>query len=217
MDILADRADAGQRLARLLPAFLTTGDDAVVLGLPRGGVPVAAVVAGRLALPLDVLVVRKLGAPGDPEFGFGAIGEGGVRVVDEATRDLLGVSAAQVAQVEAAERAELDRRLRAYRAVRPAEELDGRTAVIVDDGIATGGTVRAAARVARELGAERVIVAVGVASPDALASLMEDGSADHAIAALLPDLLQSVGGWYEEFGQTPDEEVVRLLERSARG
>ncbi len=211
MEILEDRRDAGERLARLLPPFLAGSDDAVVLALPRGGVPVGAEVARRLSLPLDVIVVRKLGAPGNPEYGFGAIGEGGVRVLDAAAMEVLGITGDDLAAVEATERAELSRRVAAYRAVRTAEPIAGRTAVIVDDGIATGGTARAAAMVARAMGASRVIVAAGVAAPDSLAGLMTDGSADHALAALIPDALHAVGGWYRDFAQTPDEEVVRLL------
>lgn len=213
MDVLEDRADAGGRLARLIAPFLSESDDAVVLGLPRGGVPVAAVVASRLGLPLDVIVVRKLGAPGNPEYGFGAIGEHGVRVLDTAAMEVLGITAEDLARVERAERGELDRRLGAYRAVRPAEPLRGRTAVVVDDGIATGGTARAAALVARAWGATRVLVAAGVAAPDSLAALMADGSADHALAALIPDALHAVGGWYRDFRQTSDGEVVALLSK----
>ena len=211
VEALRDRDDAGARLARLLAPFLDASDDAVVLGLPRGGVPVAAVVARRLGLPLDVIVVRKLGAPGNPEYGFGAIGEGGVRVLDAASMEALRISADDLAAVEGLERAELARRVRAYRGGRDAVVLAGRTAVVVDDGIATGGTARAAARVARALGARRVIVAAGVASPEALAGLMRDGVADHALAALIPDALHSVGEFYADFAQTPDEAVVELL------
>ncbi|WP_296666966.1 phosphoribosyltransferase [Demequina sp.] len=211
MDRLRDRVDAGERVARLLAPFLSPADDAVALGLPRGGVPVAAVVADLLGLPLDVIVVRKLGAPADPEYGFGAIGEGGVRVLDAAAMEVLGITGADVTAAERDERAEMARRVATYREVRPRERLAGRTAVIVDDGIATGGTARAAALVARAMGATRVIVAAGVAAPESLAGLMRDGTADHALAALIPDMLRSVGAWYEDFGQTPDAEVLRLL------
>lgn len=213
MERLRNRDDAGERLSRLLaPFFEESRADAppVVLGLPRGGVPVAAGIARRLGLPLDVIVVRKLGAPADPEFGFGAIGED-VRVLDAAAMEVLGITGEDLAAVESAERAELARRLTAYRAVRPALPLAGRTAIVVDDGIATGGTARAAALVARAKGATRVILAAGVAAPDSLAALMRDGSVDHALAAVIPDALHSVGEWYEDFAQTPDDEVVRLL------
>ncbi|WP_062518000.1 phosphoribosyltransferase [Demequina gelatinilytica] len=211
--MLRDRDDAGGRLTWLLSPLVTqgAGTEAVVLALPRGGVPVGAAIARGLGLPLDVCVVRKLGAPGNPEYGFGAIGEGGVRVVDEDSMRALQLDEADVAAVEARERARLDDAVARYRAVRTRVPLGGRTAIVVDDGIATGGTARAAARVARAAGATRVIVAAGVAAPDSLHALMRDGSADLALAALIPDRLMAVGQWYLDFSQTPDAEVLRRL------
>ncbi|WP_062385974.1 phosphoribosyltransferase [Demequina iriomotensis] len=215
--MLRDRDDAGARLTWLLSPLVAQGDatDAVVLGLPRGGVPVGAAIARGLGLPLDVCVVRKLGAPGNPEYGFGAIGVGGVRVLDEASMRALGVSDDDVARIEARERAVLDDASARYRAAHPRVPLAGRTAIVVDDGIATGGTARAAAHVALAAGAATVIVAAGVAAPDSLHALMKDGSADLALAALIPDHLMAVGQWYLDFSQTPDAEVLRLLRESA--
>ncbi|WP_062464479.1 phosphoribosyltransferase [Demequina soli] len=217
MDVLRDRDDAGARLTWLLSPLVAQGDptSAVVLGLPRGGVPVGAAIARGLGLPLDVVVVRKLGAPGNPEYGFGAVGEGGIRVLDEAAMGMLGVTDGDVAAIEARERAELERRVAAYREVRPRVPLAGRTAIVVDDGIATGGSARAAALVARAGGASRVIVAAGVAAPDSLHALMKDGAADLALAALIPDEMLAVGRWYLDFTQTPEDRVIALLREAA--
>ncbi|SEI90521.1 phosphoribosyltransferase [Demequina mangrovi] len=213
MDVLRNRDDAGARLTWLLSPLVNPGAPrtSVVLGLPRGGVPIGAAIARGLGLPLDVCVVRKLGAPGNPEYGFGAIGEGGVKVLDEDAMRILGITEEDVTRIEERERATLDAAVARYREVRERVPLAGRTAIVVDDGIATGGTARAAARVARAGGASRVIVAVGVAAPDALHALMKDGSADLALAALIPNRLQAVGQWYLDFSQTPDSEVLRLL------
>ncbi len=215
--MLRDRDDAGARLTWLLSPLVAQGDptSAVVLGLPRGGVPVGAAIARGLGLPLDVVVVRKLGAPGNPEYGFGAVGEGGIRVLDEAAMGMLGVTDGDVAAIEARERAELERRVAAYREVRPRVPLAGRTAIVVDDGIATGGSARAAALVARAGGASRVIVAAGVAAPDSLHALMKDGAADLALAALIPDEMLAVGRWYLDFTQTPEDRVIALLREAA--
>ncbi|WP_062311563.1 phosphoribosyltransferase [Demequina rhizosphaerae] len=217
MELLRDRADAGARLTWLLSPLVVQGDatSAVVLGLPRGGVPIGAAIARGLGLPLDVVVVRKLGAPGNPEYGFGAIGEGGIRVLDAQAMTILGITDEVVARIEAREREELERRLASYREVRPKVPLAGRTAIVVDDGIATGGTARAAALVARAAGAGRVIVAAGVAAPESLHALMEDGSADLALAALIPNQLLAVGQWYMNFSQTPEREVLRILGEAA--
>ncbi|WP_062293689.1 phosphoribosyltransferase [Demequina phytophila] len=217
MELLRDRDDAGARLTWLLSPLVTQGDatGAVVLGLPRGGVPVGAAIARGLGLPLDVVVVRKLGAPGNPEYGFGAVGEGGVRVLDREAMAVLGITDEDVERIEARERAVLEERLAAYRAVRTRVPIAGRTAIVVDDGIATGGTARAAAHVARSAGASRVIIAAGVAAPESLHALMRDASADLALAALIPTRLAAVGQWYLNFSQTPEAEVMRLLEEAA--
>lgn len=184
---------------------------AVVLGIPRGGVIVARALADALALPLDVVVVRKLGVPGHEEYGFGAIGEDGVVIVDEATVATLRLSGEEVAAVERRERAELERRVAAYTGDRNRADLVGTTVVIVDDGIATGGTIRAAIAACRARGATEVIVAVGVAPPQAIESLARE--ADDAIAAMAPRRMTSVGEWFDDFAQTTDGEVLAALAR----
>jgi len=207
-----DRTEAGKALAARL-AFLR-GADAVVIGLARGGVPVAFEIAEALDLPLDVIVVRKLGTPGQPELAMGAIGEDGVSVVNEEVLRLVGVSAADFARVERREREELRRRAARFRGATPRAELAGRIAVIVDDGIATGSTARAACQVARAHGAERVVLAVPVAAPDSVHALA--GVADEIICVEQPAWLSSVGQWYDDFTQVDDQTVVDLLERAHR-
>ncbi len=207
MEVFADRADAGRRLAALLEHV--RGDQPIVLGIPRGGVPVGAEIAPALRAPLDVLVVRKLGVPGSPEFGFGAIGEGGVRVLDADVVGRLGLEPAAIERVTDRERAELERRVALYRPGRPTLDLTRRTAVIVDDGVAMGGTMLAAIGVARALGAERVLVAVGVAPRDCVARLR--AAADEVAVALSPQAFSSVGQWYRDFSQVSDDEVVSVL------
>ena len=208
-----NRSDAGRRLANRLQ-FLS-GEDVVVLGLPRGGVPVAAAVARALGAPLDVILVRKLGVPAQPELGLGAIGESGARVINQEVVRYAHVSEAQIAQVEAKERAELQRRAQRFRGDAPHVPLAGRTAVIVDDGIATGSTARAACQVARALGAASVVLAVPVAPPSADRALR--GDADEVICLEMPDRFLAIGEWYEDFAQTSDEEVVALLRAAHAG
>jgi putative phosphoribosyl transferase len=169
MVVFADRADAGRRLARELEAV--RGQDVVVLGLPRGGVPVAFEVAAALGAPLDVIVVRKLGLPFRPELAMGAIGEGGVRVLDPDVLAAARITAAELATVERRERATLQTRVTRLRRGRPRIDLTGRIALIVDDGIATGSTARVACQVARELGAARVIMAAPVAPAETVQKL----------------------------------------------
>ncbi|MFF5336459.1 alpha/beta family hydrolase [Streptomyces sp. NPDC013181] len=210
--LFADRADAGRRLAEAVAPLAHS--DPVVLGLPRGGVPVACPVARELGAPLDVIVVRKLGVPHRPELGFGAIGEDGVRVVSDDIVRRAGVSASEMAAVERAEEAELLRRARAFRGDRPRVPLRGRTVILVDDGIATGATALAACAVARAQGAAHVVLAVPVAAPSAVARLREE--ADEVVCLSAPAGFAAVGEWYRDFGQTPDEEVVALLARAAR-
>ena len=207
-----DRSDAGRRLASRLQ-FLRS-EDVVVLGLPRGGVPVAAEVARALGAPLDVILVRKLGVPAQPELGLGAIGESGARVINPDVVRYAHVSEEQIAQVETKERAELQRRAQRFRGDAPHEPLAGRTAVIVDDGIATGSTARAACQVARALGAAAVVLAVPVAPPAADQALR--GDADEVICLEMPDRFMAIGEWYEDFAQTSDEEVVALLQADDR-
>jgi putative phosphoribosyl transferase len=205
-----DRVDAGRALARALTD--TQHDDVVVLGLPRGGVPVAYEIARVLRAPLDVLLVHKLGLPHQPEVAMGAIGEGGIRFLNPNIMDAGQVTPQELDLVERRERVELDRRGRRFRGEAPAVDLTGRTAIVVDDGIATGATARAACRLARTRGATRVVLAVPVASPSALAELR--GSVDAVLCLESPDPFRSVGESYSDFGPTSDEEVVTLLRRS---
>ncbi|MFD9371541.1 phosphoribosyltransferase family protein [Streptomyces sp. NPDC060020] len=205
------RTDAGERLAEALRHL--RGEDPVVLGLPRGGVPVAFRVARALGAPLDVIVVRKLGVPYHRELGFGAIGEGGVRVVNEDIVRSSRVRPQDLAAVEHAEEAELARQARRFRGERPRVALAGRTVIVVDDGIATGSTAAAACEVVRAQGAARVVLAVPVAPPDAVARLRT--AADEVVCLSAPHAFRAVGEWYEDFSQTPDEEVVALLARAA--
>ncbi len=202
-----DRSDAGRRLAgRMLHL---RNEDVVVLGLPRGGIPVAAEVARALGAPLDVIVVRKLGVPVQPELGMGAIGEGDVRIINPEVVEIARVTQDEIAAVEVRERAELERRARRFRGERPRTPLAGRTAIIIDDGIATGSTARAACQVARAQGAQRVVLAVPVAPPSACAALAAD--ADEVICLETPEHFLAIGEWYQDFSQTSDDEVVSLL------
>jgi putative phosphoribosyl transferase len=206
-----DRTVAGRRLAARLGHL--RGKDVVVLGLPRGGVPVAAEVAASLGAPLDVLVVRKLGVPFQRELAMGAIGEDGVRVLNDEVLRLVRVSDADLAATEADERRELERRSKRFRGDRPRVPLKGKTAVIVDDGIATGATARAACEVARAQGAEHIVLAVPVAPPDTVRSLSR--VTDEVVVVEQPAWLSSIGQWYDDFRQTSDEEVVALLDEAA--
>ncbi len=183
----------------------------MILALPRGGVPVAFEVAAHLGAPLDAIVVRKLGLPWQPELAFGAIGEGGVRVMDERVVSRSGLRPEELSEVEGREREELARRLLLYRGERSAVPLDGRITVVVDDGIATGSTMRAAAAIARARGASSVVVAVPVA-PFGIGSRFS-GVADDVVVVEAPRGFQAIGSFYENFSQTTDEEVRRLLER----
>lgn len=203
----ADRTTAGIQLAGEVARLHL--DDPVVLGLPRGGIPVAYQVARVLDAPLDVIAVRKLGVPSRPELGFGAIGEGGVRILNDDVVRAARLGPRERGAVELTERTALDGRLRAYRAERPPTALTGRTVVIVDDGIATGSTASAACQVARTRGAARVVLAVPVAPPGAVAEL--SGEADEVVCLYSPDYFGSVGQWYTDFSQTSDAEVVELL------
>ena len=211
MATFVDRADAGWRLAEVLEVY--RGQDVVVLGLPRGGVPVAYQVARALEAPLDVIVVRKLGVPFQPEVAMGAIGEDGVRVLDRAMVTRAGVSESEVAEVERREQEVLGARLRRYRRGRDRVDLHGRTAIVVDDGVATGSTARAACRIARLLGASRGVLAVPVGPPATLRDLPE---ADAVVAVEEPADFRAVGFHYDDFSPTSDDEVVVLLDRAAR-
>ncbi|MCL9795077.1 phosphoribosyltransferase family protein, partial [Frankia sp. AgKG'84/4] len=212
MTVFADRVDAG----RLLSAHLThlRGEDVVVLALPRGGVPVGFEIARALAAPMDVISVRKIGVPRQPELAMGAIAEGGIRVVDEATMRLAQVGQEEFSRVEALEAVELDRRARRFRAGRPRIPLSGRTAVVVDDGIATGSTALAACRAVRAQGVARLVLAAPIAARDRMIRFQDD--ADEVVCVEAPLAFAGVGEFYGDFTQTSDEEVVELLERSAR-
>jgi putative phosphoribosyl transferase len=209
--MFANRSDAGRRLAQHLRDH-SVSEPLVVLGLPRGGVPVAYEVATALGAPLDVIVVRKLGVPYQPELAMGAIGEGGVRIVNTDVVQHAGVSASQFEAVESRERAELARRAERFRGHHDRLSLAGCAALIVDDGIATGSTVRAACEVARAQGAARVIVAAPIAPPGAVHELRQ--VADAVIVLASPRSFGAIGQFYDDFSQTPDAEVVRLLERA---
>jgi putative phosphoribosyl transferase len=210
--VFADRRDAGRRLAVHLAHL--AGRDVVVLALPRGGVPVGFEVAAAIGAPLDVIVVRKLGVPSQPELGMGAIGEDGVVVMNPEVVRAARVTSSQIEAIAERERHELDRRAQRFRGDRTRVAIGGRTVVIVDDGIATGSTARAACQVARAAGADRVILAVPVGPPTAVADLR--GDADEVVVADTPSRLYAIGEWYRDFSQTSDEEVVDLL-AAARG
>ncbi|MFI9075290.1 phosphoribosyltransferase family protein [Streptomyces sioyaensis] len=211
--LFTDRADAGSRLAEALRHL--ESEDPVVLGLPRGGVPVAFQVARALHAPLDVIVVRKLGVPYQRELGFGAIGEGGVRVISDDIVRRSRLDESDLASVEHAEAAELARQAERFRAGRQRLPLDGRTAIVVDDGVATGATAAAACEVARAQGAARVVLAVPVAPPDAAERLR--AALDEFVCLSTPFAFSAVGEWYRDFSQTPDDEVVSLLAQAAEG
>ncbi|MFC0551626.1 phosphoribosyltransferase [Planotetraspora thailandica] len=210
--VFLDRHDAGLRLAERMRG-ITDPANAVVLGLPRGGVPVAFEVAQALGAPLDVIVVRKLGVPYQPELGFGAVGEGGVIVINRNVVRLAALTEAEMTRVEERERAELGRRARRFRGERLPLELRDRTVIVVDDGVATGGTARAACQVARARGASHVILAVPVGAPETIRSLRED--ADEVVCLETPDYFHAIGVWYRDFFPTTDQEVVELLRRAA--
>ena len=209
--LFMDRRDAGRRLAERLRDH--AGEDVVVVGLPRGGVPVAFEVARALAAPLDVIVVRKLGVPFQPELGMGAIGEGGVRIINERVVRGAQVSEGELAEVERCERAELERRVLRFRRGRPAVPLAGRTVIVVDDGIATGSTARAACQVARAQGATRVLLAVPVGPPGVREQMGAD--ADEVVCMETPIDFFAVGQCYRDFAQTTDAQVVELLKIAA--
>lgn len=210
--LFRNRADAGRRLAAQLQHL--RGEDPVVVGLPRGGVPVACEVAEVLGAPLDVIVVRKLGVPFQPELAMGAIGEDGVRILDSDVLRMAQVAAPELARVEARERRELERRARRFRGGLTHVPLDGRTVVIVDDGVATGSTARVACQVAREHGSARVVLAVPVAPPGWSARL---GSvADELVCVATPAPFSAIGQFYADFSETSDQEVVSCIRRSVR-
>ncbi len=209
----ANRAEAGELLARKLERYADR-DDVLVLALPRGGVPVGFVVAHRLRAPLDVLIVRKIGVPGQEELAMGAIATGGVRILNSHVIETLQIPAEAVEAVIARELRELERREGSYRAGRTAPSVAGRTVILVDDGIATGSTMRAAIGVLRRMQARTIVAA----TPTIAASSHREmrGVADEIVAVLVPEVFIGVGQWYRDFSQTTDAEVQRLLGLAAR-
>ena len=208
-----DRFEAGRRLAGMLSAYAHR-TDVVVLALPRGGVPVGFEVAMALGAPLDVFVVRKLGVPGHEELAMGAIASGGVRVLDSNVVQLADVSEEDVQRITAIEQRELARRERRYRGDRPFPDVRGKTAILIDDGLATGSTMRAAVAALRQEGPSKIVVAVPVAAPEVCAAFRT--VADEIFCASTPAPFHAVGLWYEDFTQTTDDEVRDLLERAQR-
>lgn len=211
--VFADRAEAGRILANELGKYAGR-DDVVVLGLPRGGVPVAAEVARALRAPLDVLVVRKLGAPGQEELAIGAIGEGGVRVLNEELVRNLGLGEQEIDRMARREERELERRVAAYRGDDEALEVEGKIVIVVDDGVATGATMRAGLQALRARGAARIVAAAPVGAEDSVAALAQD--ADEVVVWQTPAWFRAVGPWYENFGQTTDDEVREVLAQYRR-
>ena len=207
-----DRIEAGRVLAARLVEYANR-PDVLVLGLPRGGVPVAYEVARELGAPLDVFVVRKLGMPGHEEYAIGAIATGGVRIINEEAVRAFGVTDAEIEAVTAEERIELDRRERLYRDSRPPPAIAGKTIILVDDGLATGSTMRAAVEALRQEGPARIVVAVPTAAPETCAELAVH--VDEMICAITPEPFYAVGLWYDNFAQTSDEEVHDLLALAA--
>jgi predicted phosphoribosyltransferase len=210
--LFRDRTDAGRRLAAELAAY-THRADVLVLGLPRGGVPVAFEVAHVLDVPLDVFVVRKLGVPGHEELAMGAIASGGVQVLNEDIIQDLGIPERAIAAASIREQAELERRERRYRDGRPPPDVRGHTVLLVDDGLATGSTMRAAVAALRALQPARIVIAVPVAAPDVCAAL--GAEVDEIVCAETPEPFRAVGLWYGDFSQTTDDEVHDLLAAAA--
>jgi putative phosphoribosyl transferase len=213
MPLFRDRVDAGRRLAQELSAYAGRAD-VLVLGLPRGGVPVAAEVARALGAPMDVFLVRKLGVPGHEELAMGAIASGDVRVLNREVIGMLNVPQQMIDKVAEKEQAELERRERAFRGDRPRPSLRGRTVILVDDGLATGASMRAAVEGLRAHEPGHIVVAVPTASPETCAAFEE--AVDEVVCAITPQPFYGVGAWYLDFTQTTDEEVRSLLQEAGR-
>jgi putative phosphoribosyl transferase len=210
--IFQNRYDAGRQLARRLD-HLAGRDDLIVLALPRGGVPVASEVARALGAPLDVLIVRKIGTPGREELAVGAIASGGVIVVNEEIADQLGITPGEIRDLAVPEQIELARRQRIYRDDRPFPDLHDKVVVLVDDGLATGSTMRAAVQAVRKLGPARIVVAVPVGAGETCSRLRK--AADEVVCVEEPEPFFAVGNWYDDFDQTSDAEVRELLEENS--
>jgi putative phosphoribosyl transferase len=211
--LFQDRFEAGRILASRLRQFAHR-NDVLVLGLPRGGVPVAFEVARILNTPLDVFLVRKLGVPGQEELAMGAIASGGIRVVNRTVVDALGITMADIQQAALQQQAELDRRERAYRDGRPMLEARGQIAILIDDGLATGSSMRVAIMALRKREPQRIVVGVPVAAPSVCEEL--ESQADEVVCAVTPEPFFAVGQWYRDFPQTSDEEVRDLLQQAMR-
>ena len=209
-----DRRAAGLELARRIAAQFAQRDDVIVLALPRGGVPVAYEIACALRAPLDIFLVRKLGVPSHPELAMGAIASGGVRVLNDDVVSWYGVSPAEIERVARNEQAELERRERAYRNGHRGPELRDRVVILVDDGLATGSTMKAAVQAVRAHGPSRVVVAVPVGSPETCREFAD--LADEIVCARAPQHFRAVGEWYRDFSQTTDDEVRELLNTAAQ-
>lgn len=207
-----DRADAGRRLAGKLQRY-KSARDVLVVALPRGGVPVASEVSRALGVPLDILVVRKLGVPGNEEYAMGAIASGGIRILNEHAIRTLGIRPETIDAVAFRERRELDRREKAFRRGRAPLDVRGKTVLLVDDGVATGCTLRAAIHALRQRGAKRIIAAVPTGSQETMARMRAD--VDEWVALIAPRRFVSVGEWYASFPQVGDEEVMSLLGTAA--
>jgi len=210
--IFANRTEAGQELALRLAKYANR-DDVIVLGAPRGGVPVAFEVAMALRAPLDVFVLRKLGVPGREELAFGAIATGGVRILDRRTVEALGITGLDIERVTRAEKEELERREREYRGRRPQLDVSGMTVILVDDGIATGSSMRAAIRALRQMKPARIVIAVPVAPPSTCRQLQFE--ADELVCLEMPEPFYGVGQFYDDFTQVPDREVKELLDSAS--
>ena len=209
--LFRDRVEAGQRLAEKLKAY-TNNPDVLVLGLPRGGVPVAFEVARALHAPLDILVVRKLGVPGYEELAMGAVASGGLCVLNPSVMDGFKIPRSMAETIARQELEEVKRRERAYRDMRPEPKIEGRTVILVDDGLATGSTMQAAVRVLRQQKPARLVVAVPVGAEETCAQFRDE--VDEIICAATPDPFRAVGLWYKNFNQTSDEEVRNLLQQA---
>lgn len=211
--IFKNRQEAGQRLASRLGKYANR-EDVIVLGVPRGGVPIAFEVATALNLPLDIFVLRKLGVPGHEELAFGAIGSGGVRFLNTSVVEQLGISDLDIALVTRAEKEELERREHLYRGSRPPLDVHGRTVILVDDGIATGSSLRAAIRALREMKPAAIVVATPVAPQRTFNRLGHE--VDELVCVEMPEPFYGVGQFYHDFSQVSDEEVIELLDRASR-
>ena len=210
--IFRDRRDAGRRLAKALEKY--RGEDVVVLALPRGGVPVGYEIAEALGAPLDVFLVRKLGVPGHEELAMGAIASGGVRIINRDVVEAIGIADWEIDAAAGREGQELERREKAYRGDRPAPDLTGKTAILVDDGLATGASMRAAVKALRNMKPARIVVAVPTAAPETCRAF--EAEVDEVICAITPEPFWAVGAWYEDFTQTTDEEVRDLIDRAGK-